>query len=81
HIIVLKEGDVLSGLFRREEGELLVLADSTGKEIAVPRKEIESRRESETSLMPANFADIIPEKDFQDLMAFLLSKGVPRGEK
>ena len=33
HIIVLKEGDVVSGLFRREEGELLVLADSTGKEI------------------------------------------------
>jgi putative heme-binding domain-containing protein len=81
HIIVLKEGDVLSGLFRREEGELLVLADSTGKEITVPKKEIESRRESETSLMPANFADIIPEKEFQDLMAFLLSKGVPRGEK
>ena len=81
HIIVLKDGDVLSGLFRREEGELLVLADSTGKEITVPKNQIESRRESETSLMPANFGDIIPEKDLQDLMAFLLSKGVPRGDK
>ena len=81
HIIVLKDGDVLSGLFRREEGELLVLADSTGKEITIPKKEIESRRESETSLMPANFGDIIPEKEFQDLIAFLMSKGVPRGEK
>ena len=81
HIIVLKDGDVISGLFRREEGELLVLADSTGKEITVPKNEIESRRESETSLMPANFGDIIPEKEFHDLMAFLLSKGVPRGEK
>jgi putative heme-binding domain-containing protein len=81
HIIILKDGDVVSGLFRREEGELLILADSTGKEISIPKSEIESRRESETSLMPANFGDIIPEKEFQDLMAFLLSKGVPRGEK
>ena len=79
-IIVLKEGDVMTGQARREEGELLVIADSTGKEISIPKKQIESRRESETSLMPANFGDIIPEKEFQDLMAFLLSKGVPRGE-
>ena len=81
HIIVLKDGDVISGLFRREEGELLVLADSTGKEITIAKKDIESRRESETSLMPANFGEIIPEKEFQDLIAFLMSKGVPRGEK
>ena len=81
HILVLKEGDVISGLFRREEGELLVIADSTGKEMTVPKKEIESRRESETSLMPANFGDIIPEKEFHDLMAFLLSKGVTAGTK
>ena len=77
HIMVLKEGDVVTGQFRREEGELIVLADSTGKELTVPKKEIESRRESETSLMPANFGDIIPEKEFLDLLAFLLSKGVP----
>jgi putative heme-binding domain-containing protein len=81
HILVLKEGDVISGLFRREEGELMVIADSTGKEISVPKKGIESRRESETSLMPANFGDIISEKDFQDLMAYLLSKGVPVGTR
>lgn len=81
HILVLKDGDVVSGLFRREEGELMVLADSTGKEITVPKNQIESRRESETSLMPANFGDIIPEKELNDLLAFLLSKGVPRGEK
>jgi putative heme-binding domain-containing protein len=76
-IVVLKDGDVLSGLFRREEGELLILADSTGKEVSIPKKDIQSRRESETSLMPANFGDIIPEHDFQNLMSFLLSRGVP----
>ncbi len=76
-IVVLKDGDVASGLFRREEGELLILADSTGKEVSIPKKNIESRRESQTSLMPSNFGDVIPEGDLQNLMAFLLSKGAP----
>src|SRR6185436_12996899 len=31
-IITLKDGDVTSGLFRREEGEVLVFSESTGKE-------------------------------------------------
>jgi putative heme-binding domain-containing protein len=74
-IVTLKDGDVMSGLFRRDEGELVVLADSMGKEISIPKANIESRRESQTSLMPANFGDIIPENDFENLLAFLLSKG------
>jgi putative heme-binding domain-containing protein len=73
-ILVLKDGDVLSGLFRREEGEVVILADSTGKEVTVQKRDIESRRESQTSLMPGNFGDIIPERDFQNLLAFLLSR-------
>jgi putative heme-binding domain-containing protein len=75
HIITLKDGDVVSGLPRREEGELLILADSNGKETSIPIKNIEARRESETSLMPDNFGEVIPAEDFNNLMAFLLSKG------
>jgi len=74
-VMVLKDGDVVSGLFRREEGELLVFADSTGKELTVPKNQITSRRDSETSLMPANFGDALPEQDFQDLLAYLLANG------
>jgi len=81
HIITLKDGDVMSGLPRREEGELLILADATGKEISVPKKNIQARRESETSLMPENFADVIPMEDFNHLMAFLLSKSTPPASK
>ena len=76
-IVVLKDGDVVSGLLRREEGELLVLVDSMGKEVSIPKKDIDSRRQSETSLMPANFGEVIPEQDFDNLLAYLLSKGVP----
>ncbi len=74
-LLILKDGDVQSGLFRREEGELLVLAEANGKEISIPKKEIVERRESETSLMPDNFSDLIPVADFNSLLAFLLSKG------
>jgi len=74
HTLALRNGDIFSGLPRREEGELLVLADSTGKEISIPKKDIQDRRESDTSLMPENFGEVIPLLDFNDLMAFLLSK-------
>ena len=73
-LLVLRDGDVVSGLFRREEGETVVLADSTGKELVIPKKRIQERRESETSLMPDNFGEIIPAADFNHLMSFLLSK-------
>ncbi len=74
-LVVLKDGDVQSGLFRREEGEMVVLADSTGKETSIPKKEIKERRESESSLMPDNFSDVIAPEDFNNLIAFLISKG------
>ena len=74
-LLVLKDGDVQSGLFRREEGEMLVLAQANGKEISVPKKEVQERRESETSLMPDNFSDVIAQEDFNHLIAFLLAHG------
>ncbi len=73
-LLTMKDGDVQSGLFRREEGELLVFAQQTGKEFSIPKKDVQSRRESETSLMPDNFSEIIPLQDLNDLIAFLLSK-------
>jgi putative heme-binding domain-containing protein len=73
-ILVLKEGDVISGLVRRQEGEALVLADSAGKEISVPKSQIAERRTSTSSLMPENFGETIPPEDFNHLVAYLLSK-------
>ena len=74
-LVVRKDGDVQSGLFRREEGEMVVLADSTGKEISIAKKDIKERRESESSLMPDNLAEVVTPEDFNNLIAFLLSKG------
>ncbi|MDB6023347.1 MAG: putative rane-bound dehydrogenase domain protein [Pedosphaera sp.] len=73
-IVTLKNGDVLAGLQRREEGAVIVFVDATGKEIPVAKTDIERRVESTASLMPDNFSEAIPIADFNNLLAFLLSK-------
>jgi putative heme-binding domain-containing protein len=70
----LVKGQVVSGLLLKEEGEVLVLADAQGKELRVPKKEVEERSVSPLSPMPANFADVIPEADFYHLLAYLLTQ-------
>ena len=72
--VILKDGHLITGLQKREEGEVLIFADSTGKEIPVKKSEIQKRIESPASLMPSNFAEIISPDDFNNLMAYLLSK-------
>jgi hypothetical protein len=61
-------------LVLREEGEVLIVADSQGKEVRVPKSSVEERSASPLSPMPANLADQVDEGDFYNLMAFLLTK-------
>jgi putative heme-binding domain-containing protein len=69
----LKKGQVVSGLLLKEEGAVLVLADNQGKEVRVAKDEVDERSTSQVSPMPANFAEQIPEADFNNLLAYLLS--------
>jgi putative heme-binding domain-containing protein len=72
--LALKNGQVLSGLLLREEGEVLVMADAQGKEIRIPKGSVEERSVSPLSPMPANLTDQISDADFYRLMEYLLSK-------
>ena len=74
-LFTLKNGEVESGLIRREEGETVVVADGTGKEHSIPKSQITERRQSALSLMPENLADTIKSEDFNHLIAYLLSTG------
>ena len=56
---------------------MLLLADTAGKTLRLPKKEIVSDRETPLSPMPANFAQLLPEKDLYDLLAFLLQQRSP----
>lgn len=76
-LLTLKDGEVVSGLLRGEEGGALILADGAGKEVRLPQNQVADRRETGLSLMPENFWELIPQSDFLDLMAYLLS-GEPR---
>ena len=73
-VLNLKDGKTLTGLVLREEGELIVLADNLGKEVRIPKADVEERRTSLLSPMPANFSETIKEEDFLHLMAFLLQQ-------
>ena len=73
--VVLVEGSLV---LRREEGETLVFADATGKEITVQKNDIKTRRETRQSLMPTNFHELIPEPEFNHLLAYLLAQRAPK---
>jgi putative heme-binding domain-containing protein len=70
---VLSDGNVIAGIPRRQEGQTVVVADSTGKEVSIPKSQITRQVESKLSLMPSNFGEVIPPPDFNDLLSYLLS--------
>ena len=72
-VVTLKDGELLSGLFRREEGASLVFANTAGIENSIPKSDVSERRLVETSLMPENFGEAFIQEDLSDLMAYLLS--------
>ena len=72
--LALTNGQIVTGLLLKEEGEVYVLADAQGKEVRVPKSTVEERTISQLSPMPANLSEQIPEADFYDLLAYLLSQ-------
>ena len=73
-LLTLKSGDTVSGLFRRDDGAQVILANAAGVEVAVARAEIVRREDSDLSLMPDNFGEAIPESEFRHLLAYLLAQ-------
>lgn len=73
YTITMKDGKVLSGLFRREEGEVIVFADITGKEFSVSKNQIAEQKASKYTLMPDHFGDVLSQDEFNMLLKYLLS--------
>jgi len=72
--LTLTNGQSVSGLFLREEGAVLVMADALGKEQRIPSKAVEQRTISPLSPMPANIAETMSEVELSHLLAFLLDR-------
>ncbi|AWM35846.1 Cytochrome c [Gemmata obscuriglobus] len=82
--ITTTDDRTITALVLRADGEVLVVADPEGKEKRIPLKDIAENRETQLSAMPANFADVIPESEFYNLLAYLLeqkAKEPPKKEK
>lgn len=73
YTLKLKDGKVLTGLYRRDEGEATVYADATGKEFTVSKKDLAERTASKYTLMPDQFSEMINETDFNALLTYLLT--------
>ncbi|HTI49460.1 MAG TPA: HEAT repeat domain-containing protein [Planctomycetaceae bacterium] len=71
--IELKDGKSVTGLKLREEGEVLVIANETGKEVRVVKADIDEQRVMRISPMPANIAEQLSDADFYHLVNYLLT--------
>jgi putative heme-binding domain-containing protein len=69
----LSNGQTISGLYRREEGETIVLANQSGQEFSIAKKEIVEQIPSLYTLMPDNFDTILSQDEFDALMTYLLN--------
>ena len=74
HLLITKDGRPLTGLKISETPAELVLRDSTGADIRVPRADIRELTISKTSLMPAKVVTVLTFDQFIDLVAFLKNR-------
>lgn len=76
-VIVKSDGKVTVGLRRPAVGDLVVVVDAEGKEIRIPKGDIEETRTSALSLMPTDIGSKLSERELQDLVAWLLTTRLP----
>jgi putative heme-binding domain-containing protein len=75
HVTVLatNEGRVLTGQFRRQQGQAKLFAGKDGKEFSVLIADIDEERKSRISIMPDNWAALLKDAECYDLLAYLVS--------
>ena len=71
--IKLKDGKILTGLFRREEGAVIVFGDLAGKEFSVAKKDIAEQKASRYTIMPDHFGKTLSQGEFNALLTYLLN--------
>jgi putative heme-binding domain-containing protein len=72
--VVTLDGLVHNGLIQRETDEELVLATGADKEVRIATSDIEVRKESEVSVMPAGLDKQLTPQQLADLVEFLMTR-------
>ena len=73
YTIKLKDGKVMTALYRRDEGKVIIFANSSGEEFSIPKNEIAERKPSKYTLMPDHFGNVLSQEDFNALLTYLLN--------
>jgi putative heme-binding domain-containing protein len=73
YTVKLKDGKVLTGLYRRDEGAVMVFADATGQEFTVVKNDIVERTASKLTLMPDNFRNKLSQTEFNAIINYLIN--------
>ncbi|MDH4092890.1 MAG: hypothetical protein OEV24_20700, partial [Cyclobacteriaceae bacterium] len=63
----------LTGLYRREQGEVLIFGDLTGKEFSIPKANIAMQEPSRYTIMPDYFGTTLSQQEFNDLLTYVLN--------
>ncbi len=74
HTLTLKDSSTFVGFLKAELGQVNVLADATGKEHRIGKKDIAKTEVTPISLMPPTFGQTIEEATFMDLLGYLLNE-------
>ena len=78
--LATKDGRVLSGLIVEQTPDLIIVRDAKGGRTRVPRSEIDTLKEMETSLMPESLYKELSPTQLRDLFSFLQNEQ-PDGRK
>ncbi|MFQ5882210.1 MAG: c-type cytochrome [Candidatus Methylomirabilales bacterium] len=70
-LIITKEGRYIAGIVKREDDQVIEIADNQGQIQKVGKAEVKKRVPQKVSIMPENFGEILTVKDLHDLVAFL----------
>ena len=73
-LLARRDGRVISGRERREQGPTLIRHERNGKETPIRSADVDERKLTRLSPMPADFGVVIAEGDLYDLVAFLLAQ-------
>jgi putative heme-binding domain-containing protein len=71
HVITTTSGNVITGIFKGDDGDAITIMDADGKEHRILKKNIDDRKTSPISTMPNGLSDGMTLQDFADLIAYL----------
>jgi putative heme-binding domain-containing protein len=73
-VLVTTDGRILNGLLAAENSESVTLRQPEGREVTVPRSEIDELKATSKSLMPEGIERDVTVEQMADILAFLKNR-------